>query len=85
MAKPDLQQVRMDPSTSEMRRLDGKLGLSADTRFQLLPDATDDVGATAAGVAIGGLYRTGSVLKVRRPEEDGDDDGGFGDGGGAPV
>lgn len=65
MAKPDLQQVRVNPTTGELRRLDGKLGLSEDTRFGSLEDAADDPAAAAAGVAVGALYRTGSILKVR--------------------
>jgi len=65
MAKPDLQQVRVNPSNGELSRLDGKLGLSKDTRFQALTDAADDSAANTAGVPVGGLYRTGSILKVR--------------------
>jgi hypothetical protein len=30
-----------------------------------LPDHVDDVAAAVAGVAVGGMYRTGSVIKVR--------------------
>lgn len=65
MAKPDLQEVRIDPTTGDLRRLKGKLGLSQDTRFQELIEAADDTAATASGIPQGGLYRTGSALKVR--------------------
>lgn len=33
--------------------------------FASLGDYADDVAASAAGVAVGSLYRTGSTLKVR--------------------
>ena len=33
--------------------------------FSALPDFADDTAAAAGGVAIGGAYRTASVIKVR--------------------
>ena len=35
------------------------------TRYDNLVDAVNDAAAAAAGVGVGQLYRTGSVLKVR--------------------
>jgi hypothetical protein len=64
MAKPDLQNLKVAPKTGRIRRDDGKLGL-ADANLHNLPDAANDGAAATAGVAIGGLYRNGSVLMVR--------------------
>jgi hypothetical protein len=64
MAKPDLQQVRINPSTGALKTLKGKLGL-AESRLDQLTDAADDAAAASAGVPVGGLYRTTSTLKVR--------------------
>lgn len=69
MAKPDLQAVRISPTTGRVRRDDGKLGLG-DANFHKLPSATSNATAAAAGVAVGGLYKdvsvaTSVVIKVR--------------------
>ena len=64
MAKPDLQGLSVSPKTGRIRRDDGKLGL-ADSSLNNLPNAANDGAAATAGVAIGGLYRNGSVLMVR--------------------
>lgn len=69
MAKPDLQQLTMNPGTGEIRRDDGKLGL-ANAAFDQLPSATNNATAASAGVAVGGLYKdvsvaTSVVIKVR--------------------
>lgn len=42
-----------------------KDGSIATTWNTGLPDAVDDAGAATAGVAVGGLYRSGSTVKVR--------------------
>jgi hypothetical protein len=64
MAKPDLQEVRVNPRTGALRTLKGKLGLG-QSRLDQLGDHANDSAAATAGVPIGGLYRTGSTLKVR--------------------
>lgn len=61
MAKPDLQQVRVDPATGVTRRLDGKLGLPVAQ----LVSAANDAAAAIAGVPVGGLYHTSGAVKVR--------------------
>lgn len=40
-------------------------GLEAATEWVSLGNFADDTAALAGGVEIGGLYRTGSILKVR--------------------
>lgn len=35
------------------------------TELHTLPNATSDANAAAAGVEVGGLYRNGSILRVR--------------------
>lgn len=69
MAKPDLQALKVEPTTGRIRRDDGKLGL-ADGNFHNLPSATSNSTAATAGVEIGGLYKdvtspTSVVIKVR--------------------
>ena len=39
--------------------------LEALTNWAALADYADDAAAAAGGVAVGALYRTGSILKVR--------------------
>ena len=43
-------------------KADGAVQLNA---LQVIPEAADDIAADAAGVVIGGIYRTGNDLKVR--------------------
>lgn len=64
MAKPDLQSAYVDPNTGQVKRLRGKLGLGV-SNLDKLTAAADDPAAATAGVAIGELYRTGSIIKVR--------------------
>ncbi len=64
MAKPDLQPVFARPSDGQLKQLKGKLGLAVSSLDQL-PAHADDSAADTAGLAIGELYRTGSVVKVR--------------------
>jgi len=69
MAKPDLQALRVAPTTGRVHRDDGKLGL-ADANLHNLPSATSNATAATAGVAIGGLYKdvtdvNSVVIKVR--------------------
>lgn len=40
-------------------------GLIAETNWTRLQDFADDTAAAAGGVAVGSIYRTGSVIKVR--------------------
>lgn len=54
MAKPDLQQVYVNTSTGDLKRLDGKLGLAE--AFGNLLTANGPGDATLSGVPIGGLY-----------------------------
>jgi hypothetical protein len=54
MAKPDLQDVYVDPASGDLRRLAGKLGL--EVALGNLPSATDNSSAATAGVPVGGLY-----------------------------
>lgn len=37
----------------------------APVGLNTLTDAADDAAAAGAGIAVGGLYRTGSIIKVR--------------------
>ena len=62
--KPDLQKARVSPKTGAVRTLKGKLGLG-QSNLNLLTNAADDTAAASAGVPVGALYRTGSILKVR--------------------
>ena len=39
--------------------------LRREVDFSVLQDFADDTAAAAGGIAIGGLYRTGSIVKVR--------------------
>lgn len=64
MAKPDLQAAFVDPTTGQIKRLKGKLGLGV-SNMNNLTDAANDGAADSAGVAIGELYRNGSVIQVR--------------------
>ena len=64
MAKPDLQATYVDPSTGNLRRLKGKLGLGQ--AMENLVEAADDSAADTAGVPVGGLYHTAAgVVHVR--------------------
>lgn len=48
-----------------LRGMAESLNLLAARANNMPPDAVDDTAAAAAGVAIGGLYRNGSVVMVR--------------------
>jgi len=63
MAKPDLQAVYTKPDDGTPYRLKGKLGLAPVLLD--LEAHNDDTAAGNAGIPIGGLYRTASVVKVR--------------------
>lgn len=39
--------------------------LSSPVKISGLSEAADDTAAASAGIAVNGLYRTGSVLKIR--------------------
>ena len=64
MAKPDLQAVYVKPDDSNLRRLDGKLGLAL--ALENLPVYADSATAAAAGLDVGSLFRTtlGALLVV---------------------
>lgn len=69
MAKPDLQDIRINPVNGRFRRDNGKLGLK-NVDFTSLPTATSNATAASAGVPVGGLYKdatvaTSVVIKVR--------------------
>ncbi|RLB95396.1 MAG: hypothetical protein DRH90_25550 [Deltaproteobacteria bacterium] len=64
MAKPDLQPVYVDPNDGQLKRLKGKLGLGV-SNLNNLPEHNDDTAADGGGIPVGGMYRTGSVIKVR--------------------
>lgn len=64
MAKPDLQDVYVDPNDGTLRRLKGKLGLGV--ALDNLVDAADDTAAGAAGVPVGGLYHNDGAVRFRR-------------------
>lgn len=63
MAKPDLQTVHVKPGSGELRRLDGKLGLSV--ALDNMIGAADDTEATASGIPLGGLYHVSGDVQVR--------------------
>ena len=43
----------------------GLAGTVTHATVGALPDHVDDTAAATAGIAVGGMYRTGSVIKVR--------------------
>lgn len=48
----------------DVAALDGRVA-ALEGQFALLGDFADDAAAATGGVAVGGLYRNGSVLMVR--------------------
>lgn len=62
MAKPDLQKVYFE-STARLMKDDGEGSLA--TLLSGIKEAADDTAATNSGIPIGGIYRTGSAIKVR--------------------
>ncbi len=65
------------PIKASFKSLEGDLDIMVDSINQglagtvthatvsALPDHVDDTAAATGGVAVGGMYRTGSIIKVR--------------------
>ena len=59
-------QAAADAAQADADALDLRVDdLEAATNWSALADYADDTAAASGGVAIGNLYRTGSVVKVR--------------------
>lgn len=58
-------QVIAGTVTGQVARWDNTTGRYEPVTLNTLPDAIDDAAAAGLGVAVGGLYRTGSTLKAR--------------------
>lgn len=68
VGSPDQRAVRLgELLRARIARVDprGELLLEQSAVNMALVDAVDDAAAAAAGVQIGGFYRTGSTVKVR--------------------
>jgi len=61
----DLQEAFDGTANNQLSRWNNASGAWEAFSPNTLPDAIDDAAAAIAGVAVGGMYRTGSVLKVR--------------------
>ena len=58
-------QVQAGTATGQLSRWNNTTGRYEPVTLNTLPDAIDDAAAAGLGVAVGGLYRTGSTLKAR--------------------
>lgn len=57
--------VQAGTATGQLSRWNNTTGRYEPVTLNTLPDAIDDAAAAGLGVAVGGLYRTGSTLKAR--------------------
>nr|MBA4203334.1 hypothetical protein [Ralstonia sp.] len=57
--------VQAGTATGQLARWNNTAGRYEPVTLNTLTDAADDAAAATAGVAVGGLYRTGSILKTR--------------------
>jgi hypothetical protein len=62
MAKPDLQQVFVDPRDGQPKRLKGKLGLAQALDNVIV--ATSEANAISAGLEVGGIWVDSSADNV---------------------
>lgn len=54
-----------DVERAQLNKILRRLASSTITSANTLTDAADDAAAATAGVPVGSLYRTGTILKVR--------------------